>query len=83
MIAVFITIIGIFFIIFFIYKKCVNHYWYNVMNGIENKSQEYYSSADFKNNSIIETNINNINLNLLVDLYKNYYPSFSISEKKI
>jgi len=57
------------------------HFWYNVYKQL-NITDHFYTDKEFS--SIIETQINLINLNEAVSLYKSYFPaSFTITENTI
>jgi len=68
-------------IIYILYKKYNNHYWYNVFRNLNEK--QYYNHNDFKNGAVIEKNIDNVDINDLITLYKNYFPSFNITKTTI
>lgn len=77
----FISIIVVSGILFILFKKYSKQYWFNVARKMGEK--EFYNGESFKNGAIIETDISKLNLNEIVDLYKNYIPSFTIDESKI
>lgn len=78
MIIIFIGIFFAFIILVLIYKKFKQHYWFNVLKKLD--EEYYFTDISFKNGSIIETKLENINLNELEKLYNNYFPSFKITE---
>lgn len=78
---IFISIIVIFGILFILFKKYSKQYWFNVARKMGEK--EFYNGESFRNGAIIEADINKLNVNEIVDLYKNYIPSFTIDESKI
>ena len=72
----------IFIILYYVsnhyFKK---HFWYKVYKQL-NITDNFYTDKEFS--SIIETNLNLINLNKVVHLYKSYFPaSFTITETTI
>lgn len=81
MIIIFLAVISISAFIFILYKKFGKHYWFNVSKKMN--EDKYFSDPSFNNGSIIETNLNFINLNQLEELYKNYFSSFKITPEKI
>lgn len=57
------------------------HFWYKLYKQL-NITDNFYTDKEFS--SIIETNLNLINLNKAVSLYKSYFPSsFTITETTI
>lgn len=76
----YIIIISIFlyYILNYYFKK---HFWYKVYKQL-NINDNFYTDKEL--NSLIEKDINNINLNKAVSLYKTYFPaSFTITENTI
>jgi len=70
--------IFLYYILNHYFKK---HFWYKVYKQL-NINNNFYTDKEF--NSQIEKNINNINLNKVIHLYKTYFPSsFTITENTI
>jgi len=68
-------------LIFILYKKFSTHYWYNNLKTWD--KDKFYHSDKFNNGSTISSNLENLNINEIIELYKYYYPSFRVSDKTL
>ena len=81
MILFLIFIIIFLVIIYFLHKKYSEHYWFNLSKNISDS--KYFNSEKFDNGSFTKINLDEINLNGLEKLYKDYFDSFEVSKKTI
>ena len=73
-----IILIFLYYVSNYYFKK---HFWYKVYKQL-NITEHFYTDKEFS--SVIENQINLINLNKVVHLYKSYFPaSFTITENTI
>ena len=78
---IFLVIIIVLIFIYLLHKYYSRHYWYNVNSKLGEVN--YYSSNSFSNGSVIEKNIDKLDIKSLINLYKDYFASFNITEDTI